>query len=107
MELLAENLLPHEECDHAFVAGVFSLLDAMTGVAMPRALEGLPLPDAVMEVLLEHTGPLAPFLELAEACESADDEAFARAASALGLSGHQVNMAHLDALVWVQELMGA
>lgn len=105
MELLAENLLTHEECDHAFVAGVFSLLDAMTGVAMPRALDGLPLPDPVLDVLLERSGALAPFLELTEACESADEEAFARAASMLGLSSHQINMAHLDALVWAEELM--
>lgn len=105
MELLAENLLTSEECDHAFVAGVFSLLDAMTGVALTRALDGLPLPDPVRDVLLERSGTLAPFLELTEACETADDEAFARAASALGLPGHKINQAHLDALVWAEELM--
>lgn len=107
MELLAENLLSPDDCDHAFVAGVFSLLDAMTGVALPRALDGLPLPGPVLDVLLERSGALAPFLELTEACETADDEAFARAASQLGLSSHQINMAHLDALVWAEELMAA
>ncbi len=107
MELLAENLLSRDECDHAFVAGVFSLLDTMTGVALPRALDGLPLPEPVLEVLLERAGALAPFLDLTEACECADDEAFARAAGVLGLSSHQINMAHLDALVWAEELMAA
>lgn len=105
MELLAETRLTPEECDHAFVAGVFSLLDAMTGVAMTRALEGLPLPEPVRDVLLERSGALAPFLELTEACETADDAAFARAAGELQLSSHQINMAHLDALVWAEELM--
>lgn len=105
MELLAENLLPPQACDHAFIAGVFSLLEALTGVAMAKALDNLPLPGPVLDVLLEGRGPLAPFLALARACEHADDEAFAHAAGVLGLSSHQVNMAHLDALVWAEELL--
>lgn len=107
MELLAADLLPPEECDHAFVAGVFSLLDALTGVPTARALEGLPLPDAVMDALVARSGPLAPLLELTEACERADDAAFAQASMALALSGHQVNMAHLQALAWADELLAA
>ncbi len=107
MELLADELLPPEQCDHAFVAGVFSLLDAMTGVPLPRALDDLPLPDAVRDVLLSRHGVLAPFLELAQACEAADDAAFARAAGTLQLSSHQVNMAHLEALAWAEELLAA
>lgn len=107
MELLAADLFTPEECDHAFVAGVFSLLDALTGVPTDLALEGLPLPDAVVGALLGRSGPLAPLLELTEACERADDAAFAHAAQSLALSGHQVNMAHLQALAWADELLAA
>ena len=39
MELLAAELLPPEECDNAFVVGVFSLLDRMLD-----ALAGGPAP---------------------------------------------------------------
>jgi EAL and modified HD-GYP domain-containing signal transduction protein len=46
----------------------------------------------------------APFLELAKACESGDDEAFARNAEALHLSNHQINMAHMNALLWAENL---
>jgi EAL and modified HD-GYP domain-containing signal transduction protein len=77
MELLTAELLSPEECDNAFVVGVFSLLDVMLG---------------------------QPILELTRACESGDDEGFARAANALQLSNHQVNWAHLQALAWADNL---
>lgn len=107
MELLALELLTPEQCDQAFVVGVFSLLDAMTGVPMEQALEGLALPSAVTDALLHRRGLFQPFLALTEACEGANDDAFARYASELLLSGHQVNMAHLQSLAWAEELLAA
>ena len=104
MELLAEEALPKEERDNAFVTGVFSLLDTMLGVPMDKAIAAITLPDSVTAALLHQTGPLAPFLELTIACENADDEAFARAANALILSNHQVNWAHLQALAWAESM---
>ncbi len=104
MELLAQEALPKEECDNAFVTGVFSLLDTMLGVPMNEAIAAITLPDSVTQALLHKTGPLAPFLELTIACEQADDEAFARAADVLILSNHQVNWAHLQALAWAESM---
>ena len=104
MELLAAELLPPEECDNAFVAGVFSLLDAMLGMPMEKALGALSLPEPVTEALLHRRGPLAPFLELCIACETADEESFARAANQLTLNNRQVNWAHLQALAWAETL---
>jgi len=104
MELLAIELLPPEECDNAFVVGVFSLLDTMLGVPLDKALEAISLPDMVTDALLHQTGVLAPFLELTKACESVNDEAFARYANELQLSNRQVNWAHLQALAWAETL---
>ena len=104
MELLAAELLPKEECDNAFVVGVFSLLDSMLGMPMERALESVALPDSVQDALLHNQGVFAPFLELTRACESGDDAAFARTAEALHLSNRQVNWAHLQALAWAEGL---
>jgi EAL and modified HD-GYP domain-containing signal transduction protein len=106
MELLAAELLPPEECDNAFVVGVFSLLDTMLGMPMDKALEAISLPESVVSALLLQRGVLAPFLELTVACETADDEAFARAADELSLSNRQVNWAHLQALAWAESLQG-
>ena len=104
MELLAAELLPPEECDNAFVVGVFSLLDTMLGMPLNKALESISLPESVVNALQHGSGILAPFLELTKACESVDDEAFARNANALQLTNHQVNWAHLQALAWAETL---
>ncbi len=104
MELLAAELLPPDEVDDAFVVGVFSLLDTMLGLPMAQALESISLSAHVTDALLHRKGMFAPFLELTLACESADDEAFARAATQLHLSNHQVNWAHLQALSWAENL---
>lgn len=104
MELLAQELLPPEDCDNAFVVGVFSLLDTMLGMSMENALATVALPDSVTQALLHRTGPLAPFLELTVACESGDDQVFARTATQLGLNNNQVNLAHMDALVWAETM---
>jgi len=104
MELLAAELLEPDECDNAFVVGVFSLLDTMLGMSMEAALATIALPDSVSQALLHRTGPLAPFLELTIACETGDDEAFARTANLLGLNNNQVNWAHVQALVWAETM---
>jgi len=104
MELLAAELLPPEEADDAFVVGVFSLLDTMLSLPMGQALESISLSAHVTDALLHRKGMFAPFLELTVACESADEAAFARAATNLHLSNHQVNWAHLQALSWAENL---
>ena len=104
MELLATELLPAEDRDNAFVVGVFSLLDTMLGMSMQAALATLTLPDSVTHALLDHTGPLAPLLDLTIACETGDDATFAATSNALGLDNNQVNWAHLQALAWAETL---
>lgn len=105
MELLAQELLPAEEVDNAFVVGIFSLLDSMLGMPMAQALQTVSLPQTVHDALLHRKGIFAPFLDLTLACESEDSEAFAKAANDLHLSNHQVNWAHLQALTWADALM--
>jgi EAL and modified HD-GYP domain-containing signal transduction protein len=104
MELLALEKLAPEECDNAFVVGVFSLLDTMLGIPMEAALATVNLPQAVNDALLHGSGPLAAFLQVTVACESSDEHTFASAIQALDLSGNQVNWAHLQALAWAETL---
>lgn len=104
MELLAAEVLPADEADNAFVVGIFSLLDSLLGIPMTKALESITLPASVTQTLLYRSGCLANLLELTEACETANDEAFERCANLLNLSNHQVNMAHLHALAWAESL---
>ncbi|HOF52223.1 MAG TPA: HDOD domain-containing protein [Rhodoferax sp.] len=104
MELLATEILSVDDCDNAFVVGIFSLLDTMLGIPMEQALATVMLPASVTDALLHKTGPLAPFLELTIACETGDDVAFANAANTLGLNSNQINWAHLQALAWAETL---
>ena len=105
MENLVSDLLSKEDADNAFVTGVFSLLDTMLGMPLDKALASLSLPDPVLNALLHRSGPLAPFLKLTEVCETGSEAEVAQAAEALALSSHQVNLAHLDALVWTETLL--
>jgi c-di-GMP-related signal transduction protein len=104
MELLAANILGPDDCDNAFVAGLFSLLDTMLGMPLQEALATVPLPTEVTDALLHNTGVLAPFLALTIACETGDDAAFAKAATTLGLQSNQINLAHLQALAWAESM---
>ncbi len=105
MELLAlESKMDQDDADQAFVAGIFSLLDAMLGMSMKEALSLLHVPETVEEALLQRTGVLGNLLSLAQACESNDDDAFDRAAAALQLSSAQINGAHLQALAWADHI---
>ena len=105
MELLAlESGMDSNDADQAFVAGIFSLLDAMLGMPMEDALSLLHVPETVEAALLHRTGVLGNLLSLAQACESNDDDAFDRAAAALQLSSAQINGAHLQALAWADHI---
>jgi EAL and modified HD-GYP domain-containing signal transduction protein len=107
MELLCADLVGQDEADNAFVVGVFSLLDTLLGMPMPAALATLSLPTSVTDALLYGTGPLAPFLALAQACETGDDVVFAKTTQQLELQSNQVNWAHLQALAWAETLLDA
>lgn len=104
MELLGAGTLSPEDCDNAFIVGVFSMLDQMLGMRMADALALLSLPEAVQAALAQGSGVLGRMLALTQAAESSDDDAFASATIALNYSSHHVNTAHLEALVWADAL---
>ena len=104
MELLALETLPPEDADQAFVVGIFSLLDVMLSMPMAKAVGLLNVPEAVSAALLRREGFLGDLLTLAEACDSSDDAAFNRTAGLLHLTSQQINLAHLQALAWADQL---
>jgi c-di-GMP-related signal transduction protein len=104
MELLGAGTLSQDDCDSAFLVGVFSMLDEMLGMEMADALDLLSLPAAVQVALAQGCGVLGRMLALTKAAESSDDAAFAAATIALDYSSQHVNTAHLEALVWADSL---
>lgn len=102
-ELLGATQLPAREAESLFVAGMFSLLDRLTGEPMDSLLEKIRLPMDVKQALVGRQGPLGPYLALAEACELNGSLVGSLAAS-LRISHDDVNKAHLAALAWAHTL---
>jgi EAL and modified HD-GYP domain-containing signal transduction protein len=100
-ELLGQGLLSKSDAENLFFVGMFSLLDQLIGIPMPKVLSQIVLPDAVSKALLSREGIYGPFLTIAQSCEQQQGQS-AKAADALFLSASAVNQAHLSALVWAQ-----
>ena len=103
-ELIAQDSLSANERDELFVAGVFSLLDIVLGMPMADVLKQVSLPPLVNEVLLDHAGKYAPYLDLAIACEQSEGADIAAMSQAIGLDSKQVNLLQIEAMVWAQQV---
>jgi EAL and modified HD-GYP domain-containing signal transduction protein len=104
IESLGRDKLKRGESDSLFIVGIFSLLDALLNIPMRQALDGLHLPPPVMDALVDHTGPYAPYLNLALACEHFDQETIATSAAEIGIDADEINLAHVNALIWSESL---
>lgn len=102
-ELLGQAVLPKGQAENLFVTGLFSLLDRLLGMSMDEVLEQVHLPEAVLQALTARDGIYGPILALTEACELRNGMA-GTLADAVGLTPQQVNQAHLNALIWAQNL---
>ncbi|MGJ7493396.1 EAL and HDOD domain-containing protein [Variovorax sp. ZT4R33] len=103
VELTGQGLMPPEEANNLFLAGMFSLIDRVLGVPIEEVLAKVQLPEAVQEAIRTRGGAYGPLVALAESCETDAAEAPALAASQ-GLSAEKVNAAHLSALAWAADV---
>jgi EAL and modified HD-GYP domain-containing signal transduction protein len=90
--------------DELFVTGAFSLLDRITGAAIPRLIGPVAMSGAVTEAIVHRIGPYAPYLALIEAIERSDPVSIRRQIEALAISVHRCNQALLSALATAQSL---
>ncbi|CAM8639224.1 COG3434 Predicted signal transduction protein containing EAL and modified HD-GYP domains [Comamonadaceae bacterium] len=104
MELLAQNSMDSEESGAAFLVGLLSQIDVLLGQPMADLVQQLALDDTVSHALLTGEGKFGAMLALVCACESDDEAAFSAAFSRLPFSLRQINMAHMEALVWADGL---
>lgn len=103
-EALGEPHLSRTERGGLFIAGILSMLDVLLGLPLEQAIARLKLPEAVVEALIPGTGPYAPYLQLAQACEQFDQERIAQLSGQAGLTPDEVNLAHVNALIWSEGL---
>jgi EAL and modified HD-GYP domain-containing signal transduction protein len=105
VENLGQGQVAVAERGRLFILGMLSLLDALLNLPMARAIDGLNLPKEVVDGLLGRSGAYAAYLQLAEACESFDQAAVQTLADKIGRSAEEVNLAHVEALIWSEELL--
>lgn len=103
-EMLGQERLSGHERDNLFIVGLFSLIDAILGVPMSKAIDTLGLPDNIREALLFRKGMYGTYLDLAEACEYGNWRQLDKLAQKIGLTAQQVNEAHLRAIGWAMEV---
>ncbi len=96
-----------EKCRHGqniCLLGLLSLLDAMLGVPMDKALADVTIDAGIRQALLGLPSPVAPCLAL---CRGFDGSSAPRAAKALhrfGLAPELASKAHFEALAWAAEM---
>lgn len=71
-DLLAELNQDENNPPCAFLTGLFSLVDALLEQPLAQLLDDLPILSAIKQALLQHSGQLGKYLELAKAFEQAD-----------------------------------
>ncbi len=106
VELMGQGMLPSDEADNLFVAGMFSLIDRLLGVSMEEVLDKVQLSESVRLAIQRRGGMYGPFVALAESCEL-DDGAAEHLSESLFMSAEKVNAAHLSALAWAQDVTPA
>ena len=104
-ETLAQGKLSRQDQENLFLVGLFSLLDCLLRLPMEQALEQLGLPAAVEAALLRGQGPYAPWLQLAQAVDDEQGGDIEALAQTCGLQTEQVNLRHMEAIVWAQEVV--
>ncbi len=103
-ELIAQCVMNGNEQNDIFITGIFSLIDLLLHMPMDLALKQISLPEAVTEALLYQRGKYAPFIELAKACEEFDQERITNLAQQIGIDPLHLNEAHIEALIWAQQV---
>lgn len=103
-EILGDKALPADMRGGMFITGILSLLDALLNLPMEQAITTLHLSQPIANALLGRPGVYTPLLRLAIACEDGDPRLIGQLSSELGLDAEDVNVAHLNALIWSEGL---
>lgn len=104
MEVLGEQSMPGVAHDPLFLTGIFSCLGELLHRPLAETLNDMPLADDIKKALLEHSGPYAPLLAVAEASEDFDLPRMRETALAAGVAPETVNRALLAATAWASEV---
>lgn len=96
-----------KECapDTMFIAGLFSLLDAMLGIKLPDILDKLPLEDSVVQGLTSQ-GEIRDMLALAKSYEMGHWGDVAIRLKKLDMDASKADMLYAQSRNWTQKTLG-
>lgn len=86
--------------DEYFLAGLFSVLDAVLDLPMPQVVAGISISDVTAAALIQHAGPIGETLQAIIAMEKGSWDEILR----LNISPQQINQLYLAAIQWTDEL---
>jgi EAL and modified HD-GYP domain-containing signal transduction protein len=98
MEELSRSSGDNELSNELFICGVFSLLDRMFRQPFSELLKTIPVPERVYQVLVDGTGPYAPYVNLVKAMEGQTLDEIRESADALMMTFSDINRAMLRAM---------
>jgi EAL and modified HD-GYP domain-containing signal transduction protein len=102
MELLAKaGGFDRSKQEHAFMAGMFSLLGILFGLPLAGILNPLQLSESLASAVLHHDGELGYLLQAVECSEGADETRLIGLLGRLNLSIADYNLLSLDAYRWM------
>ncbi len=103
LEMLGQEKHNKLECDELFLLGLLSLLDSLLGIPMSTVVSRINLSPALMDVLLNSSGPLGRYLMLTIAVEKGHVQNVARLSEQLGYSLAAIKSASVEAIGWAEE----
>ncbi|HEU0282833.1 MAG TPA: hypothetical protein VFQ99_03550, partial [Gallionella sp.] len=107
MELLSQEGNEKADQEHAFMVGVFSVLDILMETPLEKLLESVSLPQPVEQALLEREGRLGALLDLICATEQRDFAKVQRLLANLGIAPDTLSRFQLDAIFWALKIIGS
>ncbi len=106
-EAIAEKASPVGRPFDAFLVGLLSNLDALTGRPLDEVVGRLSLPTEVEDALLRQVGPLADVAGYARAWERGEWEAVSRLGMEAGIRGEEVPALYAEAAARAREILRA
>ncbi len=104
-DLLSQKLRTQPEQGHAFLTGMFSLLDCLLDLPLEQLIKEIPIDEAIQQALLNKRGTLGGLLVLSKAIERARWDKVEAIGRKLNLTELEIFVCYDMAIQWTAELM--